>query len=129
MADMLLDITLFHDYLKGVPAALSIVDQIIDGSATASVSSVTVYELWRDPSLDRKTEMAYVALLSFLEEAPLSVEAAKRAGLLLAELDDERRNLLSYHALVASVAQERGEPICASASEEFLALHADVTGY
>ncbi len=129
MADMLLDITLFRDYLKGVPAARSIVEQVIDGRATASVSSVTVYELWQEPSLDRRTEMAYAALLSFLEEAPLSVDAAKRAGLLLAALDDERRSPLSYHALVAAVAQERGEPVCTRASEGFSAFHADVISY
>jgi PIN domain nuclease of toxin-antitoxin system len=84
MADFLLDASVFRAYLGGDLSARRVVDRVLDGSETAAVSSATVFELWRDPALDRRTEMALTALVGFVEVAPLSAEAAKRAGLLLA---------------------------------------------
>ena len=112
MADMLLDASLFRAYLGGDGSARRIVDRVLDGSETAAVSSVTVFELWRDPALDRRTEMALTALIGFVEVAPLSADAAKRAGLLLAARDTNDRAAVGDHALVAAVALERGEPVC-----------------
>ena len=114
MADMLLDASLFRAYLGGDRSARRVVDRVLEGSETAAVSSVTVFELWRDPDLDRRTEMALTALIGFVEVAPLSEDAAKRAGLLLAARDNGDGNGASVgnHALVAAVALERGEPVC-----------------
>ena len=50
------------------------------GEIAASVSSVTVVQLWGDPSMDRQAEIGSSGVLNFMEEAPLSIEAAKRAG-------------------------------------------------
>ena len=108
MADFVLDASLFRAYLGGDRSARSVVDRVLDGSETAAVSSATVFELWRDPALDRRTEMALTALVGFVEVAPLSAEAAKRAGLLLAACGTNSRESLGYHALVAAVALERG---------------------
>ena len=112
MADMLLDASLFRAYLGGDRSARRVVDRVLEGSETAAVSSVTVFELWRDPDLDRRTEMALTALTGFVEVAPLSADAAKRAGLLLAARGDGNGATVGNHALVAAVALERGEPVC-----------------
>ena len=112
MADMLLDASLFRAYLGGDRSARRVVDRVLEGSETAAVSSVTVFELWRDPDLDRRTEMALTALIGFVEVAPLSADAAKRAGLLLAARDNGNGATAGNHALVAAVALERGEPVC-----------------
>ena len=112
MADMLLDASLFRAYLGGDRSARLIVDRVLDGSETASVSSVTVFELWRDPDLDCRTEMALTALIGFVEVAPLSADAAKRAGLLLAARGNGNGATAGNHALVAAVSLERGEPVC-----------------
>ncbi len=112
MADMLLDASLFRAYLDGDRSARRIIDLVLDGRETAAVSSVTVFELWRDPDLDRRTEMALTALIEFVEVAPLSADAAKRAGLLLTARDANDGASAGDHALVAAAALERGEPIC-----------------
>lgn len=129
MAEMLLDITVLQDYAKGDDDARSIIEQVIEGTKTAAISSLALFELWRNPSLDRKTEIGYVALLSFLEDAPLSAEAAKTAGLWLASVDEAERDKLVYFALVAATARERGEPICTRNPEAFSRFYSDFVEY
>ena len=129
MTDMLLDITVFQDYVQGDEDARAIISQVIEGTKTAAISPLIRFELWRDPSLDRKTEIGYVALLSFLEDAPLSAEAAKTAGLWLASVEEAERNNLGYFALVAATARERGEPICTRNSEPFDRFYSDFVDY
>ena len=129
MADMLLDITVFQDYAKGDEDARAIIEQVIEGTKTAAISPLALFELWRSPSLDRKTEIGYVALLSFLEDAPLSGEAAKTAGLWLASVDEVERDKLAYFALVAATAREREEPICTRNTEPFSRFYSDFVEY
>ena len=119
MAEMLLDATVFEDYRAGIPGARAIIEQIMDGTVTASVCPPTVFELWASPGFDRKSEIGYVGMLGFLEEATLSNEAAKAAGAWVAAVEEEDRGRLTPFALVAAVARERGEPICTSRSELF----------
>ena len=119
MADFLLDASVFRAYLGGDRSARRVVDRVLDGSETAAVSSATVFELWRDPALDRRTEMALTALVGFVEVAPLSADVAKRAGLLLAGCDTNGGESLGSHALVAAAALERGEPICTLEADRY----------
>ena len=129
MADMLLDITVFQDYVKGDEDARAIIEQVIEETKTAAISPHVLFELWRNPSLDRKTEIGYIAMLSFLEDAPLSAEAAKTAGLWLASVEEAERDRLAYFALVAATARERGEPICTRDPEPFSRFYSDFVGY
>ena len=48
MADMMLDATVFLDYRAGHQGARAIVEQIVEGARTASVSPLTLFELWRE---------------------------------------------------------------------------------
>ena len=129
MADMLLDITVFQDYVKGDDDARAIIEQVIEGAKTAAIPTLALFELWRNPSLDRKTEIGFVAMLSFLEYAPLSAEAAKTAGLWLASVEEAERDKLAYFALVAATARERREPICTRNSEPFNRFYSDFVDY
>ena len=129
MADMLLDTTVFQDFNQGDPGARKIIEQVIEGAATASVCPLTVFELWGSGDLDRRVEIGYVGLLSFLEEAHLSAEAAKVAGIWLASLDGEERGRLARFALVAATAQERGEPIYTRNPEPFGGFYSQVVEY
>ncbi len=129
MTDMLLDITVFQDYVQGDEDARAIISQVIEGTKTAAISPLILSELWRDPCLDRKTEIGYVAMLSFLEDAPLSAEAAKTAGLWIASVEEAERNNLAYFALVAATARERGEPICTRNQELFSKFYSDFVEY
>ena len=81
MADILLDATVFLDYRSGVRGAQSLFEQIVRKEISASVSPFTVFQLWGMADLDRQAEMGYTSMLTFLEEAPLTVQAAKTARL------------------------------------------------
>ena len=129
MTEMLLDTALFHDYRRGDPGARRVIERIVEGEVTASVSSVTVFELWGRPGLDRTAEIGYVGLLSFLEEAPLSGAAAKRAGIWVADVAPEERAGLARFALLAATAAERGEPVCTRDAERFGRFRAELVDY
>ena len=129
MAEMLLDSTLFQDYRRGVTGARAIVERILGGDTTASVAPLTVFELWSDAVFDRRTEIAFAGLLSFLEQAPLTAEAAKVAGIWIGSLDEDERDSLARYALIAATARERGEPVCTSDPESYSRFYSELVGY
>ena len=129
MAEWLLDTTVFRDYRMGDTGARAVMEQILEGEITASVSPLTILELWGVGGLDRKSEIGYAGLLAFLEEAPLSNEAAKTAGVWIAALDEQERTQLTRVALMAAIAKERGELICTRDAEPFGRFYAEVVGY
>ena len=129
MADVLLDATVFLDYRNGVRGARSLFEQIVRKELRASVSPYTVFQLWGRADLDRQAEMGYTSMLTFLEEAPLTVQAAKTAGLWIASLPpDERAGLITYALLVAT-ATERGEEICTRNMEPFRRFPSELREY
>jgi hypothetical protein len=129
MADLLLDVTIFEDYCRGDAGARSVIDRIVKGEVSASVSPLTAFHLWSSPGLDRRTEIGYAGMLSFLEEATLTVEAAKVAGLWIAFASAEERGKLAYFAFVAATAKERSESICTRNAEPFSRFYSDILGY
>ncbi len=129
MADILLDATVFLDYRNGVRGAQSLFEQIMRKEISASVSPYTVFQLWGMANLDRQAEMGYTSMLTFLEEAPLTVQAAKTAGLWTASLPaEERAGLISYALLVATAA-ERGEQICTRNMEPYRRFPSELREY
>ncbi len=107
----MLDITLFDSYLDGDVGAKTLINRIIKGDITASVSSISIYDVWKNPKLTRHAEINYVALLTFIEMVSLTSDAARLAGIWLRSIDIHDDGLLSY-ALVAAEANLRSEPIC-----------------
>ncbi len=129
LADILLDATVFLDYKSGIQGARSLFEQIVRKEVSASVSPFTVFQLWGMADLDRQAEMGYTSMLAFLDEAPLTVQAAKTAGLWIASLPpEERAGLLSYALLVAT-ATERGEQICTRNMEPFRRFPSELREY
>ncbi|MEE2884341.1 MAG: hypothetical protein VX701_01430 [Chloroflexota bacterium] len=129
MSDMHFDLTVFEDYRSGNSDARKLVDEVIDGAFSASVSVVTILQLWKDPFMNRQTEIMYASMLSFIEPVPLSVEAAKWAGRWMASLSAEETNDTVRLALVAATAKERNEPLCTRFPDRFEEFHIEVIGY
>ncbi len=129
MAEMLLDVTVFEDYRSGHPGARSIMERVLAGELAASVASLTVFDLWRSHGFDRRAEIGYSGMLSFLEEAPLSVDAAKTAGIWLASVPAPERDGLARVALIAAVANERDEPICTRNPVPFSRFYPNLVDY
>ena len=126
---MILDLTVFEDYRDGHAGARTIMEKVIAGEATASVASLTVFDLWRSPGFDRRVEIVYLGMLSFLEEASLSVDAARRAGVWLAYVPDAEREALTRPALIAAIAGEREEPVCTRDPAPFSRFYSNLIDY
>ncbi len=135
MVDMLLDETLFADFRVGDEGARAIVEDILDGNVKAGISPLTAYRVWRGLGMDRRAEIVLLSLLRFVEEAPLSVDAAKRAGLWAAEGQNEQGEQGEgaddggYYALVASTALDVQAPVCTRNAAAFERFGADVLDY
>ena len=129
MADMLLDTGLLRDYRRGDPGAGDVIQKVIEGTVSASVSPLTVFELLSSAGLDRREEVGYMGMLSFLEMAPLTAEAAKSAGVWMASVEEGERDGLARFALIAATAKERGEAICTRSAEGFSRFYAEVVDY
>ena len=135
MVDMLLDETLFADFRHGDEGARAIVEDILDGNVKAGISPLTAYRVWRGLNMDRRAEIILLSLLRFIEEAPLSIDAAKRAGLWAAERQDRQGedpddpDSAGYYALVASTALDVQAPVCTRNPAAFERFGADVLDY
>lgn len=124
-----MDNTLFEEFRKGDAGARGVIDTIIDGEVTASVSPITVFHLWNESGMDRRTEIAYSSILTFLEEVPFTVAASKQAGLWIASVDAEERGRLVYFAMIAATAFERDEAICTRNSIPYAHFYSKFTAY
>ncbi|MCY3638203.1 MAG: hypothetical protein OXG80_03795 [Chloroflexi bacterium] len=134
MADMLLDRTLFDDLRSGDAAARAMVESILDGDIQAAISPLTVFELWQSGDIDRRTEIGFLSVLRFVEEAPPDIETARTAGLLAADYQKSGgghplERDASYVALVAATAIQLGIPICTRASDAFAQFDVEIIAY
>ena len=129
LADILLDATVFLDYRNGVQGAHTLFEQIVRKEVSASVSPFTVFQLWGRADLDRQAEMGYTSMLAFLDDAPLTVQAAKTAGLWIASIPPEERGGLLSYALLVATAAERGEQICTRNMEPFRHFPSELREY
>ena len=116
---MLIDSTVFRDYRVGDAGALNIINQVMDGTISASISPLTVLNLWSNTHLNRRQEIGYTGILNFLHNVPLSQQAAKQAGVWLSSIPEESRGKLSYFALIAATARENEMAICTRNQELF----------
>ena len=128
MADALLDTTVFIDYYRGDAGAKDLIDAVIDGSLTASYSSLTSFEIWIGIG-NREEEIDFLAVLSQCEEAPLTASMARTAAIWLKGRSLRRAEGLFRDALIAATANERGEAICTRNVRDFERLSIDVRTY
>ncbi len=129
MADMLLDTTLFDDLRKGDAEARKVVEAILDGEVKAVVSPLTVCELWQGDGIDRRTEIGFLSVLRFVEEAAPDIEIARTAGLWLTGSQQDGRRDAACVALIAATASHLGVPICTRDDEAFERFDVEISAY
>ena len=128
MADALFDTTVFIDAYNGHQGAEHLVQQVITGARTASVSPISVFELWLR-SMTRREEMRHRALLALLEEAYLDASAARQMAGWLKGSARPVRLRLAGDATIAATASERGEPLYTRNVRDFQRFYANVRSY
>ena len=97
----------------------------LNGSLTASYSSLTSFEIWIGID-NREEEIDFLAMLSQCEEAPLTAAMARTAAIWLKGLSPRRAEGLFRDALIAATANEREEAICTRNVRDFERLSIDV---
>ena len=134
MADMLLDITLFDDLRNGDEGARKIVEGILDGEIKAAVSPATICELWQSDAIDRRTEIGFLSVLRFVEEAAPDIEIARTAGLWMSDARDDGQPDGGQRdgacvALAAATANSMAIPICTRDDAAFGRFDVEVVSY
>ena len=129
MAEMLLDTTVFNDLRKGDHEARKLVEAILEGELNAAVSPMTVCELWHLGNIDRRTEIGFLSVLRFIEEAQPDIEIARTAGLWLADYDEINGRKGAYVSVAAATAKQLGIPICTRDTESFEQFDVETTSY
>ena len=113
---VILDKSILDEYRFGGDMAVGLITQIISGKIDASISSVTVFEIWMDPALDRRMEIGFAGLLEFLREIPFDNNCAKKAGHLLRNYNSIGYGIAAVlataecHALGVLVGESNGVP-------------------
>jgi predicted nucleic acid-binding protein len=126
----LYDTCVFIDYWRGDPEALVLIDAVRSQPRSASYSSLSATELWIYKHLGRQEEIEYVALTQhFLQEAQLSMAAAKKAGELLRDYRRNQQMRLMADALIAATAEERGERVRTRDERDFRKFYSNVASY
>ena len=144
MPDILLDAPFFDDLRAARPGARALVAAILNGEVAAAVSPLTIFRVWRDPGLDRRAEIGFLSVLRFVEEAPLTIDAAKSAAIAAATAPENPNAATdgnadtppaadpaedAYRALIAATATQLGVPICAPSPEPFAQFGAETAAY
>jgi predicted nucleic acid-binding protein len=120
VTDLLLDTAFFIDLHRGRPAgANELWREIGQGIRTAAVSPITIYELWVGQRMDRAEEVFYEAMLTVLEEVPLSGRAARLAGVWLRS-QASRSEMLVRDSLIAATAAEVGAKVVTANERDFV---------
>ena len=129
MTDLMLDITVFEDLRNGDSGAKSIFDSIVVGEIKASVCPLTLYRLWSSPDFDRRIEIGYTVMISFLYDASLSPNVSTLAGIWLGSDNGYATPDAAYYAMIAAIAKARDETICTRNPEPFLQFYSGVVEY
>ncbi len=106
----LFDTTLLLDYMKNPPDPPpgGLAEEVFQLTSTASYSPISEAEVWTG-RMTREEEVKLSALLSVCQFAPLTSEAARRAGELLRNKDRSQIKAHFADALIAATAALRSE--------------------
>jgi predicted nucleic acid-binding protein len=128
MADGLLDTTVFIDFYNGDQGAFDVVRPVLEGASTGSYCPVSVFEIWLGIR-EHEQEVRFTAILSALQPAPLTDQAAITAAQWLRGVSPRRAENLFRDALIAATAAQRGEPVVTRNVNDFKQFPVDVRSY
>ena len=110
---VLLDMSVVTDYLAGDQGAGTLIEKALSGEVAASVSTMTVLQLWRTHGDDRRAEIRLIALLRFVEQVPVTAEVARVAGQQCSRsAEGPRADDEVMVAVNVAVSRNLGVPVC-----------------
>jgi len=128
MADALFDTTVFIDHYHGDPGAMYLFTRLTRGELKAYYSPITTLEIWVGIKTVQE-EVDYSAMLSLMDEAPVTSAIARTASAWLRGQSPRRSDLLLRDALIAATATHHRLTLYSKNVRDFQRLHGDVNAY
>ena len=127
---VLLDISVVTDYLAGDQGAGALIEKVLSGEVAASVSTMTVLQLWRTQVDDRRAEIRLIALLRFVEQVPVTADVSRIAGQLCSRSGDGPRSDEDVMVAVnVAVSRDLGVPVCTRDARTYQVHGCEVVPY
>ena len=133
---VLLDMSAVTDYLAGDQGAGALVEKALSGEIAASVSTMTVLQLWRSQVDDRRAEIRLIALLKFVDQVPVNAEVARVAGQMCSRSrqapragDGPRADEEAMVAVNVAVSRELSVPVCTRDARTYQGHGCEVVPY
>ena len=120
------DTNVFIKYFAGDVRAKQIMDPVLTGTASGSVSAITTLEIWQFPRFDRKLELIYTSIRRAFDEVPVNHKIAATAGEAMRPYSPNRRRRMIRDALIVASAASRREPVYTFNRRDFQRLGAIV---
>ena len=90
---------------------------------------MTVCELWHRGNIDRRAEIGFLSVLRFVEEVAPDIDAARTAGLWLADSDVDSGRDAACIAVAAATAKQLDIPVCTRDTDSFGQFEVDIASY
>ena len=127
---LLLDLSVLTDYLAGDQGAGALVEKALSGEIAASISTMTVLQLWRTGVDDRRAEIRLIALLKFVEQVPVTAEVAQVAGQLCSQSGHgPRADAEVMVAVNVAVSRDLSVPVCTRDARTYQGHGCEVVPY
>ena len=127
---VLLDMSVVTDYMAGDQGAGALIEKALSGEVAASVSAMTVLQLWRTQVDDRRAEIRLIALMRFVEQVPVTADVARVAGQLRSQSGDgPRANEEVMVAVNVAVSNDLGVPVCTRDARTYQGHGCEVVPY
>ena len=123
--EVMVDSSILNAYKEGDIRARELIRNAIDRNINISICTVSIINIWSMSKFDRKSEIGFTGIFSFLDVIDLDNDVAQHAGSLLRENLDIDSSLGIEHAVVAAYAGLAGKNIVTNYPEGYAQFNCD----
>tara|TARA_B110000014_G_C20032617_1_gene536309 strand:- start:377 stop:799 length:423 start_codon:yes stop_codon:yes gene_type:complete len=123
--EVMVDSSILNAYKEGDIRARELIRNAIDRNINISICTVSIINIWAMTKFDRKSEIGFTGIFSFLDVIDLDNDVAQHAGSLLRENLDIDSSLGIERAVVAAYAGLAGKNIVTNYPEGYAQFNCD----
>jgi len=123
--EIMVDSSILNAYKDGDIRARELIRNAIDRNINISICTVSIINIWSMSKFDRKSEMGFTGIFSFLDVIDLDNDVAQHAGNLLRENLDMDSSFGIERAVVAAYAGLVGKNIVTNDPEGYAQFNCD----
>ena len=123
---IIIDSTVLNSYKNGDACARKLILDAVDGDINISVSTVSIMNIWSRDTFDRKSEIGFTGIFSFLKIISLDGDVARYAGGSLREYIETDSLVGVEQAVVAAHAVLMGKDIVTNEPDRYVQFNSNV---